>query len=426
MADKQPSLDFGSRELPEILSILPLFDATLFPKMVVPVVIMQRESIQLVDEAMSKDRTIGLILSKNSEVKSKYTPDDLYKFGTTALILKMAKNEDNRAQLLVQGLGRFKVKDFIKGKPYLQARVENLQDIETKSKEIDALMANLIGLFTKIVEFSPGLSPDILSMAKSIQVPGKEKKSYGKLRAWGSISFIVIVIVLGRIIDIFSIEIIIAVILAGSLLQAFISVRIPDVVISKKKSFTPKAKVLLKRRLTVFLFCAFLMLVSHGTYYAFFSIHLDSLGYGKTFIGITWAMASMAEILVMIKSDKIFKRFSLENVLVFSFMIATLRWLILFFVKSPALILISQLFHAISYGAFHIASILYIDLLTPDEAKTLGQAANNAVTYGLGMTVGFLFNGYLYESVGSFNLFIISSLIALSGGVIFKLGLAKK
>jgi len=172
MADKQPSLDFGSRELPEILSILPLFDATLFPKMVVPVVIMQRESIQLVDEAMSKDRTIGLILSKNSEVKSKYTPDDLYKFGTTALILKMAKNEDNRAQLLVQGLGRFKVKDFIKGKPYLQARVENLQDIETKSKEIDALMANLIGLFTKIVEFSPGLSPDILSMAKSIQVPG--------------------------------------------------------------------------------------------------------------------------------------------------------------------------------------------------------------------------------------------------------------
>ncbi|MCG2831285.1 MAG: MFS transporter, partial [Desulfobacteraceae bacterium] len=145
------------------------------------------------------------------------------------------------------------------------------------------------------------------------------------------------------------------------------------------------------------------------------------LGYGNTFIGIAWALASIAEILVMINSNKIFKRFSLENVLVFSFVIATLRWLILFFVKSPALILISQVFHAFTYGAFHIASILYIDLLTPDEAKTLGQAANNAVTYGLGMTVGFLFNGYLYESVGSFNLFIISSLIALAGGVIFKL-----
>ena len=172
MTDKQPSLDFESRELPQMLSILPLFDATLFPKMVVPIIIMQRESIKLVDEAMSKDRTIGLVLSKNSEVKSKYTPDDLYKIGTSALILKMAKAEDNKAQLLVQGLGRFKIKDFIKGKPYLQARIENLQDIETKSKEIDALTANLIGLFTEVVKFSPGLPPDILSMAKSIQAPG--------------------------------------------------------------------------------------------------------------------------------------------------------------------------------------------------------------------------------------------------------------
>ncbi|MDL1967406.1 MAG: MFS transporter [Deltaproteobacteria bacterium] len=258
--------------------------------------------------------------------------------------------------------------------------------------------------------------------AFTMDVLGKEKKSYGRLRAWGSISFIVIVIVIGRIIDLFSIKIIIAVILAGSLLQAFVSIRIPDVVISKKEFFTPKTKVLLKRRVTVFLFCAFLMLVSHGTYYAFFSIHLDSLGYGKTFIGIAWALASIAEILVMIKSDKIFKRFPLENVLIFSFIIATLRWLILFFVKSPVLILISQVFHAVTYGAFHIASILYIDLLTPDKAKTLGQAANNAVTYGLGMTVGFIFNGYLYESVGSFNLFIISSIIALSGGLVFKCG----
>ena len=265
--------------------------------------------------------------------------------------------------------------------------------------------------YAPIISFLEAFTMDVL---------GKEKKSYGRLRVWGSIAFIAVVVVLGGIIDLFSIKIIIAIILAGSLLQALISVKIPDIIIPKKESFAPKAKVLLKRRLTVFLLCAFLMLVSHGTYYGFFSIHLDSLGYGKTFIGIAWALASIAEILVMINSNKIFKRFSLENVLVFSFIIATLRWLMLFFVTSPVLILISQVFHAITYGAFHIASILYIDLFIPDEAKTLGQAANNAVTYGLGMTVGFFFNGYLYESVGSFNLFIISSLIALSGGVIFK------
>jgi PPP family 3-phenylpropionic acid transporter len=100
-------------------------------------------------------------------------------------------------------------------------------------------------------------------------------------------------------------------------------------------------------------------------------------------------------------------------------MVAALRWFILFFVQSAAAILLSQVLHAVTYGTFHIASILYIDRLAPDKAKTLGQAVNNATSYGLGLMVGFFLNGYLYEITGSFALFMISSLIALSGGLIF-------
>ena len=256
--------------------------------------------------------------------------------------------------------------------------------------------------------------------AFAIDVLGKEKESYGLLRAWGSLAFITVVIILGRIIDLYSIKIIIILIFAGSLALAFISTKIPDPVTLKKRPYTSSAKVLLKRPVLVFLFCAFLMLASHGAYYGFFSIHLANMGYGSTFIGITWALASFAEILVMIKSDIIFKRYSMENVIVFSFIVATLRWLILFFATSPVIILLSQTLHAVTYGSFHVASILYIDSLTPDKAKTLGQAANNAVTYGLGLTVGFVISGCLYESMGSFALFIISACIALVGGAVFK------
>ena len=67
-----------------------------------------------------------------------------------------------------------------------------------------------------------------------------------------------------------------------------------------------------------------------------------------------------------------------------------------------------------------MASILYIDLLSPDKNKTLGQAVNNAATYGLGLMVGFFLSGYLYESMDTSFLFIISSLIAIAGGVIFQ------
>jgi len=265
--------------------------------------------------------------------------------------------------------------------------------------------------YSPIISFLEAFTMDVL---------GTEKKSYGRLRAWGTIAFIATVIVLGRIIDLYSIEIILVLIFAVSSAQAVISTKIPDIQIKKKASFSVNVKVLLTPRFIVFLFCAFLMLVSHGTYYGFYSIHLENLGYGNTFIGISWALASIAEILVMLNSHSIFKRFSLDNVLVFSFMVAALRWLGLFFAVSPAALLLLQIFHAVTYGTFHVASILYIDSLTPDETKTLGQAVNNATTYGLGLMIGFFINGYLFETMGVFNLFMISSLIALSGGVLLK------
>ena len=264
--------------------------------------------------------------------------------------------------------------------------------------------------YSPIISFLEAFSMDIL---------GKEKKSYGRIRVWGSVSFIAVVLVLGKIIDLYSVEMIVVLILAGSLMLAVISLKIPDVLITKMNRLSSGSRSFLERRVLVFLFCAFLMLVSHGAYYGFFSIHLENLGFGSTFIGLTWALASAAEILVMLRSGQIFNRFSINTVLIFSFMVAALRWLILFFVQSAALILLSQVLHALTYGTFHIASILYIDRLAPDKAKTFGQAVNNAISYGLGLMVGFFINGYLYEITGSFALFLISCLIALCGGLLF-------
>lgn len=172
MSEQQPTVNFSATKMAEILSILPLFDAVLFPKMVVPLIVMQKESIRLIDEAMSKDRIIGLIVSKNTAAKDTYKPNDLYDVGTSALILKMAKTEANQAQVLVQGLGRFKVKNFIKGKSYLQARVEHIDEKEKKDKETDAFMSNIVDLFDRIIELSPSLPKEMGTMARSIREAG--------------------------------------------------------------------------------------------------------------------------------------------------------------------------------------------------------------------------------------------------------------
>ena len=246
-----------------------------------------------------------------------------------------------------------------------------------------------------------------------------QKESYGQVRAWGSVSFILVVILFGRAIDQYPIRLILVLIFVGSLLQALGALRMPRYE-SVDFSLGPKAgENLLNRHVGIFLLCGFIMLVSHGTYYGFFSIHLENLGYSRAFIGLTWAVASIAEIGVMIKSEFVFRRFTLERVLIFSFGVAIVRWLMLFTVHSPIMVLLAQILHAVTYGTFHMASILYMDRLTTEKTKTIGQVANNAVQYGLGLMTGFFLNGFLYEWAGSKILFLMSAGIAAVGGVIF-------
>ncbi len=263
--------------------------------------------------------------------------------------------------------------------------------------------------YAPIISFLESFSMDLLDV---------EKTRYGRLRAWGSISFILVVLAVGRIIDTFPIRMILVLILSGSVLQSLVSLKIPNTPARPRSSFSSGARGFFSKRVVIFLFCAFLMLASHGTYYGFFSIHLDRLGFDNAFIGLSWAIASMAEIVVMVLTTRIFARFSYERLLIFSFFIAAARWLILARAESAAVILFSQLFHAFSYGAFHVASILYIDSLTPKASKTFGQAVNNAVTYGMGIMTGFLFNGYLFDKIGAGNLFFISAGLAFLGGTV--------
>ncbi len=172
MADQKSNVEFDLKSLPQSLPILPLFDTVLFPKMVLPLVVMQKESVKLIDEAMSKDRIIGLLVSRTPSGEETAGTEDLYDIGSSALILKMAKTEDEKSQILVQGLGRFKTTAFLKDKPYLVGSIQHIPEKETRDTQTEALMTNIVHLFSKVVELSPVLPPEISSMAKSIEEPG--------------------------------------------------------------------------------------------------------------------------------------------------------------------------------------------------------------------------------------------------------------
>ena len=173
----------------------------------------------------------------------------------------------------------------------------------------------------------------------AVESLGRDRGGYGRVRAWGSISFIVTVVAMGRVIDARSVDVILVAILGGSALLSACAVGMPPIRETAKGRTGVRLTDLLNRQTLVFLASAFLMLVSHGAYYGFFSIHLEALGYDKTFVGVAWALASVAEVLVMVRSRSMFNRFSYKTVLAFSFGVAALRWFVLFATVSPAGIL---------------------------------------------------------------------------------------
>ena len=172
MPDQPAPEELKIFKIPDILPILPLFKVLVFPKMMFPMEIFGDQAMTLVDEAMARDRLIGLVMSKKSPLETKQAPDDFHTIGTSCVILKMAKISDDKAQLLVQGISRFRITSFVEGKPYIQAHIANIEDEELKDLEVEALMANLVNLFDRIVKLSPFLPQEFGTMAKSITLPG--------------------------------------------------------------------------------------------------------------------------------------------------------------------------------------------------------------------------------------------------------------
>jgi len=172
MTEQNVTENKNNYNIPEVIPILPLHNVLVFPKTMIPLEVAGNVSI-LVDEAMNKDRLIGLIMSKKEpDTPNRYTLDDLHKVGTCAMIMKMVKTSENHTQMLLQGISRFSIEELIEGKSYQQARIKLIEEKEVKDLETEALMSNLLSLFDGILKLSPFLPPEFGPMAKSITEAG--------------------------------------------------------------------------------------------------------------------------------------------------------------------------------------------------------------------------------------------------------------
>lgn len=161
----QPS---NSSKYPDVLPILPLRGVVVYPQTAVPLTVGQPRSIKLVDEVVGGDKLVGLVAAVNPELESP-GPADLYRVGTIATVHRLLRAPDGTIRLLVQGMDRFRVSEFIAEEPYLKARIELVPETVEEGLEIDALARNARDQFQQITQMIPSFPEELASSITSVE-----------------------------------------------------------------------------------------------------------------------------------------------------------------------------------------------------------------------------------------------------------------
>lgn len=252
---------------------------------------------------------------------------------------------------------------------------------------------------------------------------------YSQIRLWGSVGFIAAVVGLGWLFERFGLgvyPVALVAIMAGIVVS---SAWVPDAAPAHPEEEAGRGGFLRQLRrpgVLAFFICVGLMQISHGPYYTFFSIHLQSLAYGQVTIGLLWALGVVAEILVFLIMAKLLTRFSLRQVLAASFVLAAIRWMLLGTLADHlAVLLVAQLMHAATFGSFHAAAIHFVQRSFGHRQQGQGQALY-ATLAGVGGALGALYSGYSWESLGPVWTFAIASLAASVAAIIIAVPQSEK
>jgi ATP-dependent Lon protease len=161
--DKIPSV-------PAELPLLPLKDTVVYPLTVYPLVIGKEKSIKLINDVTVGDKILALTAQRKIDIEVSGM-EDIYPVGTMARILQMIKVPDGTLRVLVQGIERIKITEFIQAEPYIKARVSAQPDKSEKSVELDALMRGISEMFQKMVSLTPNMPEELSSAAVNIDDP---------------------------------------------------------------------------------------------------------------------------------------------------------------------------------------------------------------------------------------------------------------
>ena len=272
-------------------------------------------------------------------------------------------------------------------------------------------------------------APLPLVEATTLSHLGEKTSKYGRIRLWGSVGFIVVVIGLGFLFDFVPIRGLLWAVLGMLIGLLLFSRHIPEAQVKPHHTDNlPTWHIIRRPEVLAFISAGFLMAAAHAAYYTFYSIYLVDHGYAKSSVGLLWSLGVVCEIGVFLWMPRLLRSVTLRQVLLASFAFAVLRFLMIGWgVQWIAVLVVAQLLHAATFGAYHSAAVEVVHRFFKGKHQAKGQALYNSLSFGAGGTLGGLYSGMTWETLGPDVTFTIAAAFALAafGLVAWKLKLEK-
>ena len=159
-------------EVPEIIPILTLRSSVLFPGAITPITVGRDKSISLVRAVNAEGGILGAVLQRESDVEDP-APDDMYKVGTAARIIKILEMPNGNLTVILNGLEKIEIREYITTEPYFRARVTALRDTtpDLKSIEFEALVDSIRDVALNIINVSPSMPTEAVNPCEAVLMP---------------------------------------------------------------------------------------------------------------------------------------------------------------------------------------------------------------------------------------------------------------
>lgn len=249
----------------------------------------------------------------------------------------------------------------------------------------------------------------------------KTNVTYGQIRLWGSVGFICLTVMVGKALDIFSTETPVIVSL-GVLALLFVStllIHAPPEKITESHAVGSIWRFVKQKPFAVFIFASACLQISFGAFYGFFALYMRDLGYSGQQTGIFIALGVLAEVGIFIIARRLISRFGVWNLLFASLALTALRWYFMAaFADYFAVIVVTQLIHALSFGLTHAVSVHFIHQFLPKAFQSRGQAVYISIAFGLGGACGNYMAGQQWsQGTNAYETFITAAAFALLGAL---------